>query len=828
MALESKSHEMLKDAKGEVTKKHISTACKWCRNRKMKCDGKTPSCSNCVLYSRDCEYNYFDKRKLSHKTTIQSLLHRISTLESVLQEHGIEVPPEAVSSIHVPVSDISMAYLDRTESKSTKSTKVNQTESLMKKPTSLQTAEPSEDWSTLGDITKVFNASENLDSNLSLPSHDGYHRSSNSHFSPGQQFDSNLTQSYDYLHVPPPTWHPPPSSEGNMTSANLQKETSENMSNTSPLSSSKTMDRASEHDDIMDQLSGRMGRFQIAEDGQLRYFGATSNLHILHDGLSSLLPSHSPSVRTDGQEALLRADLVREIDSDLIQTLQDLYFRWEDAAIHVVDEDMYYSAREAYKSGQDGNPFYSETLENAICAVGSCLSNGSNQGSSQEIALFYSARAKLLLEVEMDSPSVATVQALVIMSAIEAAFTKDARGWLYSGMAVRLSSDLGLHLDLRNDVCDGVISARELEARRTTFWGVFTHDNMWSLYVGRPPGINIQDISVSRPEPALDEQRQKRWIWPPNRSENFSNMQEVAGFYDPVEACADANIELCSMMRELRQTVYSGETLPSGRLQEFAAKMRHDFRMWETALPNELRVDLNDGSQSYLPHVLQLHMQFYAVSILLHRPFFSRSVKSTESMSQPSMDDPRLICISAAKSIVQLLRFYKRQHTLSRTNVHIVHLIFTASLICVYNACVTQGAAAMNSLDDLQFCCKALGEIGECYQNAMRALEVIICIKRKWFAKSRDMSRTKRLGSTGGVPDFEGTSRKRRLTQTTQNTTQQHLNNSTMITADPETIFYSGNLASHPAIDIGIWQPQTSDLDLNMASSAIMDDFFGF
>lgn len=33
----------------------------------------------------------------------------------------------------------------------------------------------------------------------------------------------------------------------------------------------------------------------------------------------------------------------------------------------------------------------------------------------------------------MDSPTVATVQALVVMSALEASFTRDARGWLYSG-----------------------------------------------------------------------------------------------------------------------------------------------------------------------------------------------------------------------------------------------------------------------------------------------------------------------------------------------------------------------------------------------------------
>lgn len=94
----------------------------------------------------------------------------------------------------------------------------------------------------------------------------------------------------------------------------------------------------------------------------------------------------------------------------------------------------------------------------------------------------------------MDSPSVATVQALVILSALEAAFTRDARGWLYSGMsvivnvmaegpdtvapgmAVRLSADLGLHLNLNDYIHAGTLTQRDIEVRRTTFWGVFIHD----------------------------------------------------------------------------------------------------------------------------------------------------------------------------------------------------------------------------------------------------------------------------------------------------------------------------------------------------------------
>lgn len=49
-------------------------------------------------------------------------------------------------------------------------------------------------------------------------------------------------------------------------------------------------------------------------------------------------------------------------------------------------------------------------------------------------------RAKALLEIELDSPSVATVQVLVILSSHEVGNGQDTRGWLYSGMFVLFQS----------------------------------------------------------------------------------------------------------------------------------------------------------------------------------------------------------------------------------------------------------------------------------------------------------------------------------------------------------------------------------------------------
>jgi hypothetical protein len=50
------------------------------------------------------------------------------------------------------------------------------------------------------------------------------------------------------------------------------------------------------------------------------------------------------------------------------------------------------------------------------------------------LADFFATRSKLLLELELDAPTLSTVQSLVILSAVEALLTRDARGWLDSGL----------------------------------------------------------------------------------------------------------------------------------------------------------------------------------------------------------------------------------------------------------------------------------------------------------------------------------------------------------------------------------------------------------
>lgn len=68
------------------------------------------------------------------------------------------------------------------------------------------------------------------------------------------------------------------------------------------------------------------------------------------------------------------------------------------------------------------------------CSIGATLTSRHCPDLPENLPDFFATRAKLLLELEMDAPTISTVQSLVILSAIEAALTRDARGWLNSGM----------------------------------------------------------------------------------------------------------------------------------------------------------------------------------------------------------------------------------------------------------------------------------------------------------------------------------------------------------------------------------------------------------
>ncbi|KAJ6092302.1 hypothetical protein N7467_004271 [Penicillium canescens] len=495
-----------------------------------------------------------------------------------------------------------------------------------------------------------------------------------------------------------------------------------------------------------------MGSLQIAEDGQLRFFGPTSNLHISHVGPFPLFNSNIRSVYWNEALILTAAGVNDHVSDELEDHLTKLYFAWENPNIPLVDERTYFREKASYRQLNQPSHRYSEVLNNAICAVGATLTSRYCPELPECLVDFFATRSKALLEVEMDSPTLSTVQSLGILSGVEALLTRDARGWLYSGMAMRLATDLGLHIDAAPFAERGLIDHDEARLRSSTFWGTYIHERMWSLYVGRPESIDHLDITVQlnfpgdcHPDanntwrPYIDkDQQSKRWEAP-------ALLHEVA----------QGTVTLCTKMASIRKVLYGsprGSQPDIKKLYAFAVKARAELALWVSGLPESISVD-TDNVDIHLPHVLQLHMQFHAVRIIVDQPF-SFQLAGTNGLTEEEIKQSRECCHDAAWSITKLLQAIRRNFSLRRVNIQTVHLIFTAMLVHVHSAFLSPDFQIRDTARrQLEICSQALGEIGQAYKNALRALEVITSIKSDLLRQERRASTSSlnMIGQSGPV-----------------------------------------------------------------------------
>lgn len=51
------------DDANEAKRRRIARACDMCRKKKIKCDGKMPSCTHCVNYKTKCVFTQVEKKR---------------------------------------------------------------------------------------------------------------------------------------------------------------------------------------------------------------------------------------------------------------------------------------------------------------------------------------------------------------------------------------------------------------------------------------------------------------------------------------------------------------------------------------------------------------------------------------------------------------------------------------------------------------------------------------------------------------------------------------------------------------------------------------------
>jgi hypothetical protein len=121
-----------------------------------------------------------------------------------------------------------------------------------------------------------------------------------------------------------------------------------------------------------------------------------------------------------------------------------------------------------------GGHHYSEFLLTVVCAHAS-------KYEDPKSAEILSTRAYSLLgQAIQQRSSIPTIQALLQLSAMELAQGSISQAWVYSGIAFRMASDLGLqHVSIK---ING-LSPVDLEVRRRLYWSCYfwdKYDSLWS------------------------------------------------------------------------------------------------------------------------------------------------------------------------------------------------------------------------------------------------------------------------------------------------------------------------------------------------------------
>ncbi|PYH41015.1 transcription factor domain-containing protein [Aspergillus saccharolyticus JOP 1030-1] len=768
-------------------RKHVTTACVACRESKIRCDGSTPHCQNCQRKGKECKYQHGDdKRKVSLRAATELFSARIDQLCQFIYDHGLEPPPmkeedesgmnRVLDTLQIPRASTkvgnsttanahSATSLPHVRSPANSPTSPNSTSNRQLEGDSASevsppspTTGPPQSSLPISELNQSaippYNVNMGLPSNIKTPSDWGFTLPT------AESLDALYANIDGRSNGSQDTSLSPDSLQLSQDIAQQPGVLLNQAWNERDADSNSGEEDEAEND-VIEQISHRIGTLKLSGDGHLRFFGATSNLNLVD--VSASQQHQRPDARTvrhDGQDILNHLRVGQPVSQSLEDHLVELYFTWQNPSTYVVDKEMYWKARAEWRNDLIDTPFYSEVLTNAMCAIGSAFEARYHPTFitfPKSLSEFFADRAKALLEIELDSPCVATVQALVILSSHEGSSNRDARGWLYSGtyvdsdgeeitdltlsgMSMRLAFDLGLHLDMTPYVEKGEISVFEADVRKVAFWGSYTADHFWGFYLGRPFRMSTGDITV--PKPASDLGAEKEAMWHPYGLSARSEALEK-GLRNPNELISRQFAVLWEIISPVGHILYGCSDISPHDLQRLCHQVTDDLFAWKANLPSNLDIDILNDTVPKLPHLLVLHMQYHQIVIFTHRPWVSKSYIQPRSPRQgPGYHHARRMCIESSTAIAQLLHIYEKYYTFRRMNSQVVAMIFSAALILLYVTISNSRQGSENGRNAemvayLNLCFRALDEIGQSFENAKRTRDFLVSLQRRWQAHMR-------------------------------------------------------------------------------------------
>ncbi|KAF4451110.1 nitrogen assimilation transcription factor nira [Fusarium albosuccineum] len=462
------------------------------------------------------------------------------------------------------------------------------------------------------------------------------------------------------------------------------------------------------------------------EGDSLQLYGATS---LLHDQSSGTLLANPP--REGSEECAPSKEAVRDrlvsnaairrqeetalYSSPSITSKIDFDGVPMDTAMHLLDlhwnrQHLSYllTYRPAIMDSLIHNgPYVNKLLLNAIYFQSSLYSDRTSllrqdPQDPQTMGMAFYERFKTLLVDHVDKPTIPTVVALLTCGACLVPRGKQSAGWVFCGIAYRMITDLGCHLDIQptsqaktSEAGVGFkLTTIDVEMRRRVYWAAYIGDKLQSLFLGRPPAMT--DTPGGVPDEYLD---------------TYEEMEEWKPYVDPEAHPFDPNVpayrgrpcyaistfrcllQLCRIISRIIEAFYTSNsaTLPNTSTESHKAiliqkrrEIREQLRKYKDSIPAWLQFEPG-VDPTPPPHQITPHAFYWASVILTEQAFLNSGRSSFAPEPSPfessAQEESRQKCIEAALRIWKLVEAYKKIFTLRRAQYGISYATYCAVLV---------------------------------------------------------------------------------------------------------------------------------------------------
>ncbi|KAH8092517.1 hypothetical protein BXZ70DRAFT_1010830 [Cristinia sonorae] len=362
---------------------------------------------------------------------------------------------------------------------------------------------------------------------------------------------------------------------------------------------------------------------------------------------------------------------------------------------------------------------YSPMLHNAIFTIAPAYSDDPRLREVR-VREHFARKAKEYIENDCEKPSIPVIMGLSIIASYHATRGEQSLGYMYFGMSGRMAQALGLGIDCSQWVRSGLITEQDALDRDWAYWGTITQDVCWSLYVGRgrcflPHKDNYKKVPIPFINTEID---QAAWSCPPAKFPlQNSNIASIFA----------ATCELLRIGERVTEFVNGlGSDTRYASMQR-VSELDIELNTWKDSLSPE--VDLTASSRPVaLPHRMTLHLTYWWLLILLHRPFYRRQRGGAMDIDHVKLTN------RAAENVMLIASNWHSNYSIRFSPITIVQIIFSAGTVFVLSALQAISGPRLGrvtlttSLNQIQQCIDYLAVIGESWDCSYRVREILLNI----------------------------------------------------------------------------------------------------